>query len=269
METNKIYLGDTLEVLKTFPDNIIDISVLSPPYNKHGVAGGLVKEVEYKNSSDSKDEVLYQSEQIEVLNELCRVTKPHGHIFYNHKLRWVNAIMIHPMEWVTKTKWNIRQEIIWNRVLSGNIQSWRYWNIDERIYWMQKGITKGEKLASRHAKMTSIWKIIPERGFKEHCAPFPIELPTRCIYSIADLNTGLNVLDPYSGSGSTLVAAKIMGHNYVGIDCSEEYVKLAEARLKLVEDVNYRPKGLCDAERVTMEMNLHNVEKSYQERKKK
>jgi site-specific DNA-methyltransferase (adenine-specific) len=260
MENNKIYVGDTLRTLKEFPDNFFDITVTSPPYNKMKAAGGLVKEVKYKNSTDNYDETDYQVEQVAVLNELYRVTKQGGHVFYNHKLRWVDGGMIHPMEWIMDSDWykDIRQEIIWDRGIAGNLRGWRFWQIEERIYWMQKGLVKGEELLSKHAKMTSIWKIRPDSN-SVHPAPFPIEIPTRCIYSIADLRKSLNILDPYCGGGTTLSAARNLGHNYVGIDISSEYATLAEERLKIDKDDT----------RICAEVDLHVVKKSYKDRKKK
>lgn len=260
METNRIYIGDTLQTLRSFPDDFFDITVTSPPYNKRGIAGGLVAEVKYKASSDTQNENAYQIDQTDVLNELYRVTKPFGHVFYNHKLRWVGGVMIHPLEWIFGTKWisNIRQEIVWDRNIAANIRGWRFWQTEERIFWLQKGIAVGEELKSKHAKMSSVWKIRPEMR-AEHPAPFPIQLPTRCIYSIADDATGLNILDPYAGSGTTLMAAKLMKHNYVGIDCSPEYVGQANARLVSVPE--------NDVKNVIEEMNLHTVDKSYAQRK--
>jgi len=257
---NKIHLGDTLTTLRTFPDECIDITITSPPYNKMGAAGGLVKEVKYKKSSDIQNENEYQIEQIEVLNELWRVTRPGGHIFYNHKLRWIDGVMIHPIGWIFQSKWvgNIRQEIIWDRGIAGNLRGWRFWQVEERIFWMQKGIVKGAELQSKSAKMTSIWRIRPDSNMK-HPAPFPIEIPTRCIHSINDDVMYQNVLDPYCGSGTTLVAAKCMVNNYVGIDCSQEYIDEAELRLLRMPDF----------QRVQDEIKLHVVKKSYKDRKKK
>jgi len=259
MENNKIYIGDTLTTLRTFPDEYFDITVTSPPYNKMGVAGGLVKEVEYKNTNDIQNENDYQVEQIQVLNELFRVTKTGGHIFYNHKLRWINGLMIHPIGWIFQSKWvgNIRQEIVWDRIIAGNLRGWRFWQVEERIYWMQKGITKGEELKSKHAKMTSIWRIYPETGVKDHPAPFPVAIPTRCIYSIADEKQGLNILDPYCGSGTTLISAACLGHNYVGIDSCAEYAAIAEKRM--IDPIEI----LAVAE----ETSIHQVNKTYAERK--
>jgi site-specific DNA-methyltransferase (adenine-specific) len=263
MKLNNIHVGDTLKTLKELPDNSIDIIVTSPPYNKNKTEGQLVKEVIYANCMDGAVEEEYQEQQREVLDELYRVTKPFGHIFYNHKVRWVMGYMIHPLEWIAKSQWDVRQEIIWDRSIAGNLRGWRFWQVEERIYWMQKGIQRGAELASRHAKMTSIWRIRPENKIKEHPAPFPIEIPTRCIYSVMNNNVSghtINVLDPYSGSGSTLVAAKLLGCSYIGIDCSEEYVKNANERLQNITT--------DDRVSVSNECALHVVEKSYAERKK-
>lgn len=261
MKLNTIHLGDIIEVLNTFDDNIVDIIVTSPPYNKMNVKGGLVNEVKYNNSIDNMPELDYQTNQIKVLDELYRVTKSGGHIFYNHKLRWIDGNMIHPLQWISKSKWNIRQEIVWDRQISGQLRGWRFWQTEERIYWMQKGITKGEELLSKHAKMTSIWRIRPENKYKDHPAPFPIELPTRCIYSVADVKTGLTVLDPYCGTGTTLSAAKCLNHNYIGIDCSKEYIQIAEGRLNDKTGNDYND--------VIHEVSLHTVKETYKEKKLK
>lgn len=259
MEVNQIYIGDTLQTLKEFPSDFFDIVVTSPPYNKNKMAGKLVGEVKYKNASDNKQENHYQEEQIEVLNELFRVTKPAGHLFYNHKLRWINGVMNVPLLWVMRSKWDFRQEIIWDRGIAANIRGWRFWQVEERIYWLQKGLVIGEELKSRHAKMSSIWRIRPETKYPEHPAPFPIELPTRCIYSIADEQKGLTILDPYCGIGTTLAAAHFMGHNYVGIDICPDYQDTFQRRLSdLEEQIS-----------VEKEMKTHMVEKSYADRKKK
>lgn len=76
----------------------------------------------------------------------------------------------------------------------------------------------------------SIWNIKPESAKKiGHPAPFPLELARRVIklYSyIGDV-----VLDPFAGSGTTCLAAKMNKRRYVGYDVKQEYCKLAEERL--------------------------------------
>ncbi len=257
---NKIIQGDALKILKTLPDEIVDVGITSPPYNKgEKDKGWLVDKVVYKDYSDNQPEEVYQQQQIETLNELYRITKPGGSFFYDHKIRWKKGKMLHPYSWVSKTKWTVRQEIIWNRKIAANIRGWRFWQVEERIYWLfkqKKSNPIGEELRSKHALLTSIWEIFPEKEI-EHPAPFPVELPARCIYSVLDGKKG-TVIDPYCGSGSTLVAAKLLNCDYLGIEISPEYVKMAEERLKTCE--NERTK-------VELEIQKHRVIKTFKQRK--
>jgi len=257
---NQILQGDTLEILKKLPDGFVDMGITSPPYNKgEKQKGWLVKNVLYDRALDRKPEDTYQEEQIQVLNEIYRITKEGGSFFYNHKTRWNKGLMLHPIQWLSKTKWIIRQEIIWDRMIAANIRGWRFWQVDERIYWLYKPIkddTIGAELLSKHALLTSIWRFPPERE-NPHPAPFPIELPTRVIYSILDEKDGL-VLDPYAGSGTTLLAAKLLGKNFIGIDISEDYINLAKNRLQNPEKEKHK---------VIEEINKHFVSKTFKDRK--
>ena len=260
---DKVICGDALEVLKQIPDNTVDLGITSPPYNKReNKKGWLVDRVIYEGATDNLPEEEYQKIQIEVLNELYRIIKPGGSFFYNHKIRWERGIMLHPMDWLRKTKWIIRQEIIWDRMIAANIRGWRFWQVDERIYWLYKPIGKniiGEELKSKHALLTSIWRFPPEKD-NPHPAPFPIELPARIIYSIMDDKRGGIIIDPYCGSGTTLVAAKILGHHFIGIDISREYVEYSIGRLE-----NYKN----EIPRVERELSKHVVRKTFKERKER
>lgn len=257
---NDILLGDTVEVLKQLPSDSIDLGVTSPPYNKgEKNKGWLVKNVKYNSVNDCLNEEYYQQNQIEVLNELYRVIKPGGSFFYNHKTRWDKGKMFHPVMWLQKTSWTIRQEIIWDRMIAANIRGWRFWQVDERIYWLYKPINSnkiGKELLSKHSLLTSIWRFPPERN-NPHPAPFPLELPIRVIYSLMNEEKGI-VIAPYCGSGTTLVAAKLLGKDYVGIDISEDYIAFAKNRLD-----NYQQEN----NKATNELQKHFVEKTFKERK--
>jgi len=257
---NKIIQGDTLTILKKLPSDFIDAGITSPPYNKgENKKGWLVKNVKYSGITDKLPEKVYQQNQIDVLNELYRIIKPGGSFFYNHKVRWEKGEMLHPMDWLRKTNWLIRQEIIWDRMIAANIRGWRFWQVEERIYWLYKpkdGNLIGEELNPKHALLTSIWRFPPEQK-NPHPAPFPLSLPIRAIYSVMDDKKGI-IIDPYCGSGTTLVAAKILKHDFIGIEISDEYIEFAYNRLN-----NYE----SELKNAQQEIEKHKVIKTFKDRK--
>jgi len=265
---NQIVCGDVLSVLKSIDSNVFDMGLTSPPYNKKkNRKGGLVKDIKYTDIDDHLPEEEYQNQQIEILDELYRVTKPGGSFFYNHKVRWEEGVMIHPMEWVNESRWTLKQEIIWDRNIAANIRGWRFWQVEERIYWLYKPKNKndnGDELLSKHALMTSVWRLRPEMNKKtvnNHPAPFPIEIPTRIIYSIMDDKKDGFIIDPYMGSGTSAVVSKLLGHDYYGIDISQTYVDQANHRINNITD-----KEINDFK---SEVELHKVTKTYKDRKNK
>ncbi len=261
MYRNNMIAGDTLEVLTEMPANIVDLGITSPPYNKQEKNdGGLVSKVVYAGYKDKLPEAEYQRNQVAVLDELFRVIKPGGSFFYNHKIRWVNGDMLHPMDWLRSSKWTVKQEIIWDRTLAGNIRGWRFWQVEERIYWLYKpidGNKKGRELDSKDAKMTSIWRAVPENN-NPHPAPFPIWLPARIILALLKEGEDAVVLDPYVGSGTTAVAAKCLGYDYLGIDVGQSYLEYAEERLQKCE---------AELDKIEKEKDIHVVHKTFKQRK--
>lgn len=261
----KLIEGDTLNVLSKIDDDVVQVGVTSPPYNKQEKQKGwLVKNVVYDTYKDAVPESEYQQHQVDVLNEIYRVTAPEGSFFYNHKIRWDRGNMYHPMDWLRKTKWTVKQEIIWDRVIAANIRGWRFWQVEERIYWLYKPIGNsliGKELRSCDAKLTSIWRGAPEDGRKNpHPAPFPLWLPARVIISILGTETQGVVLDPYIGSGTTAVAANLLGHKYIGIDRSEAYMKMTIDRLERTPH---------EMSKIQEEIALHKVETTAKERRSK
>lgn len=116
---------------------------------------------------------------------------------------------------------NLRGE--WEAILVADAGRWARPEPAELHGW-RDGLGGWERLCSNY------WTIPTdgERG-PAHPAPFPLELPMRCIR----LSTwpGQLVLDPFAGSGTTLVAAKLLGRKAVGYDVSEAYCEMAARRL--------------------------------------
>ena len=262
-EVDRLIRGDTLAELAALDAESVQVGVTSPPYNKQEKhKGWLVKNVVYDEYTDAVPEAQYQAEQVDVLNQIYRLTVPGGSFFYNHKLRWERGQLYHPMDWLRQTEWTVRQEIVWDRIIAANIRGWRFWQVEERIYWLYKpigGRLVGKELAAGDAKLTSIWRGAPE-GRNNHPAPFPLWLPARVIVAMLGTEAPGVVLDPYVGSGTTAVAAKLLGHHYLGIDRSRHYLEYAQERLD---------NAYSERPQLEKELELHRVGTSFKERKER
>ena len=229
-----IYQQDCVQWMKTQPDNSINTIVTSPPYNLTGFRSmKLVRRgvwdhdgITYGDFNDDLPEPLYKQQQAEFINECLRVLKPNGSLFYNHKIRMWQRKSSHPMEWILKSNAILHQEIIWDRRNTPALDKRILFPVDERIYWLCKDKPKVTKHNATHTK--TIWSIQPEVK-TVHPAPFPLELATACLTLVSE--PGDLVYDPYCGSGTTLLAAKNLGLNWVGTEMNADYIAIANSRL--------------------------------------
>ena len=88
------------------------------------------------------------------------------------------------------------------------------------------------------ANRKSVWQIATAMSKEDHYASFPAEIPRLCI--MAGSREGDTVLDPFAGTGTTLLQASMLGRNYIGFDISEKYVAIARRRLKAWEGIFYK-----------------------------
>lgn len=88
----------------------------------------------------------------------------------------------------------------------------------------------GGKQPFESEKLSDFWHLPTSSGGNGHGAQFPLQLPGRCI--ALSTNEGDTVLDPFMGSGTTAMVATILGRHYIGFDIADEYIKLAEDRIK-------------------------------------
>jgi site-specific DNA-methyltransferase (adenine-specific) len=235
------------------PDNCVHLVVTSPPYN----------------ASKAYDEDLSLTEYLSMLHgvfaECYRVLAPGGRMVVNVAnlgrkpyiplTSHVNLIM-HEIGFMH------RGEVIWDKSASaGSSCAWGSFqsasnpclrDIHEYLLIFSKGDyklprTKTERSEGRIdtigkdefiQQTKSIWSFATESAKRvNHPAPFPVELPKRCIEMFTFL--GDIVLDPFLGSGTTAVAAKMTGRKYVGCDLSQEYCAIAEERL--IQTEGYSP----------------------------
>lgn len=222
------------------PDNSVALMVTSPPYH-------VGKDYDHDGTFDDYLEML-----AEVMGETYRVLEPGGRAVVNVANLGRRPYL--PLTWyVTSIMLGLgflmRGEVIWRKAKadSGSCAWGTYRKADnpvlrdvhEYLLMFCKGrfgrVRSGASTigAEEFRKATtSVWDDIPPASAKRvgHPAPFPVELPERCIrlYTYA----GDLVLDPFLGSGSTAIAAMRNGRHYVGYEIDPGYVQLAEGHLK-------------------------------------
>jgi len=226
VQVNTIKNTDCLNFLGQINDEVIDLTITSPPYNlgaKHHTGGKIFSA--YDEYIDEMDEYEYQSQQIRVLDEIYRVTRQGGSIMYNHKNRIRDKKQITPYEWLLKTKWTLKQELVWfNR--SQNFDKCRFYPMTERIYWLSKGTnTNFINTINQH----DLIQDTPEGTSKDHKRAFPLKLVRRLILCFPDAEL---IFDPYMGSGTTALAAIKEKRTYLGCEISKGYCDLANKRIE-------------------------------------
>jgi site-specific DNA-methyltransferase (adenine-specific) len=228
------------EKMDELPDRSIHLMVTSPPYN-------VGKEYD-RNLTLSE----YRAFLKRVWSEVKRVLVPGGRACINiANLGRKPYIPLHAfiIEDMLDLGFLMRGEIIWNKASSGSPSTaWGSWlsaknptlrDIHEYILVFSKDMFSREDLGRRSTVTReefleftkSVWTFPAEPATKVgHPAPFPVELP----YRLIQLYTyeGEIVLDPFMGSGQVAIAAVKTRRRYVGYEINEEYVKLAERRIR-------------------------------------
>lgn len=239
----KIFNEDCLRTMEKMEDNSIDIIITSPPYNKAGYEGYIrkahkqdtwIRNIEYAKDAqnDFMDEQKYQDWQIDVLNECWRILKPNGSIFYNHKIRMAKHKASHPIEWLLKTKFIFRQQLIWDRGSTPALAPIRFLPTTELIFWLTKTQTQPNFKRNKNAMfLKEVWSFNAKPN-KTHPAPFPIELPLGILQHL-DYTTDVVVYDPFMGVGTTMLAAKQMGLAAIGSEICGTYYETAKINLNL------------------------------------
>ncbi len=229
------------ENMEELPDNSVHLMVTSPPYN-------VGKEYDEDFTLEEYLQFLKR-----VWKEVYRVLVPGGRACINiANLGRKPYIPLHAfiVRDMVDLGFLMRGEVIWNKASSASPSTaWGSWlsaanptlrDIHEYILVFSKGTFTRKNTKKRKNTISkeefleftkSIWTFPAEPAHKVgHPAPFPVELP----YRLIQLYTyeGEVVLDPFMGSGQAAIAARKINRHYVGYDIEEEYVKLAERRIK-------------------------------------
>ena len=228
------------EEMNQLPDECVHLMITSPPYNV----------------SKEYDQDLSLKEYLSMLNrvwkETFRVLIPGGRVCINvANLGRKPYIPLHTfiIEQMLSIGFLMRGEIIWDKAASASPSTaWGSWlsasnpvlrDVHEYILVFSKtGFRrpKGDRENTIQKEdflewTKSVWTFSAIQARKiGHPAPFPVELPHRCIQLFS--YKGDVVLDPFAGSGTTCLAAHQDSRIYIGYETNEAYCQLAEERIK-------------------------------------
>ena len=223
--------------LKSIPDSSVHLMVTSPPYN---VGKDYDKDMDLQEYFSILDDVFAETYRILVNGgRACINIANVGRKPYIPYHSFIISLML-------KNGFSMRGEVIWEKGAgAGTSTAWGSWmsatnptlrDTHEYVLIFTKGKfgrKKGINTITRDQFLEytkSVWRFNPENAKKiGHPAPFPVELPYRCIqlYSFA----GDVVFDPFAGSGSSAIAAIKSGRDYLMIDNNKEYVKIMKKRV--------------------------------------
>lgn len=202
---NHIVQGDCLSVLSSFPRDSVDLILTDPPYGVNAAkgVGGFGSSKTDKHYEDDWDSVTPVKE---VFDEMLRVGKKviiFGGNFFTDKLP-VNG------HWIV---WDKKGGINFDNPFGDCELAWT--NIDKKSVKKYTVIQQG---------------FISAEKDRYHPTQKPVSLFNQIISDYSD-GGGL-ILDPFIGSGTTAIAAKQLGKDYIGIEISKKYCEIARERIK-------------------------------------
>lgn len=244
MEVNKLYNKDCLIGLKELPQDFIDLTITSPPYDKLR---------EYNGYEFDFDKFKL------IAKELYRVTKQGGVIVWVVGDQVLNGsesgTSFKQALYFKEVGFNLHDTMIWEKNSStfpANKNSIRYTQIFEYMFVLSKGKPKTSNLiidkkniwagskdfsgklkkpVPEYSPRNNIWKINTSFNDKTgHPAPFPEELVNDHLLTWS--NSGDIVMDIFMGSGTTAKMAIINDRKWIGFEISKEYCDMTNKRIK-------------------------------------
>ncbi len=235
---NKILLGDCLKIMKSIPEESVDLIFTDPPYNIG---------IKYDVHRDRMDQGDYIEWSRRWIAECLRLLKRNGSVYI--AINDENA-----SEFVGILKglgMTLRNWIIWHYTF-GQAQKRKFSRAHTHILYFTKDpadftfnsdairITStrqriGDKRANPKGKIPDdVWTISRVAGtFNERVKNFPCQMPIKLLERVikTSSNPGDLVLDPFSGTGTTPSVAKALGRKYLAIEISPKYHRISEERV--------------------------------------
>lgn len=237
-----LFKGDCFDILPQLPENSIDMIFADPPYflSNGGItchAGKMVSVNKGKWDVSKGVEENYIFTQ-RWLRECQRILAPNGTIWVSgtsHIIYTVGSAM-------QSLGYKILNDIAWFKVNPPPNLSCRYFtHSTETILWAAKNKYSRHyfnyelmKKMNNNKQMLSLWSIKAPGPLEKIYGKHPTQKPLELLNRIVSASTRPNdiVLDPFSGSGTTGIAAFCKGRQFLGIELEEEYLKVSLKRFK-------------------------------------
>lgn len=244
---NNVVEGDCLLIMKDIPDNTVDVTFADPPFN-------LKKK--YNSYMDRKGISEYLQWCETWLREMVRITKPTGSIFVHNIPKWLIGFAHYLNEFAVFRHW-----IAWDAMGSplGKTLLPNHYGIlyftksrkDNKFYdirMLHRRCRKcgyvlkdyGGKKNQMHEfgpAVSDVWTDIHRIRHRKRRDAHPCQLPVHLLERLILMSTDVDdiVLDPFVGTGTTVIAAKKLGRHYIGIDIDRSYVRMTQAKLMEVK----------------------------------
>lgn len=241
--TNRIILGDCLKVLPQLPANSVDVAFADPPFNLNK---------KYHTYTDQRDTNEYLDWCRHWLWEMVRVTKPTGSIFVHNIPKWLTYSANYLNEVADFRDW-----IAWNAPTAPMGKALQPAHYGILYYAKHLSQNKMFEIRAPHQRCRKCGVLIKDYGGKkQQLHPFgplcsdmwidihrirhnrqrdthPCQLPIHLLERILLMSSdeGDVILDPFIGTGTTAIAAKRLGRNYIGIEIDPDYVKIAKNKI--------------------------------------
>jgi site-specific DNA-methyltransferase (adenine-specific)/modification methylase len=244
VEINKIYNENCLDTMRRMPDNFVDLTITSPPYNmKLKVQKGKYQHIlssspwaaddaRTKYCGDFEDslpiEDFYKLHS-EIVTELLRVSKM---IFYNISI--VAGSKRAFFKIIGEYSDFVKEIIIWDKGHGQPAISPGVLNRQSELIIVFDNSTAINRTFYKcnfdRGTLSDVWKIARGKKIsKDHGAVFPEELVQKIIENFSD--EGDLIYDPFMGTGTTGHVASLYKRNYIGSEISKNYCKVAEERI--------------------------------------
>ncbi len=243
---NRIVLGDVIDIMKKIPSESVDMVFADPPFN-------LKKK--YGSYNDNKEIKEYLDWCYKWLDEMVRITKPTGSILVHNIPKWLTYYSSHLNKvcyfkhWIS---WNAAGAPMGKTLLPNHYgilfytkrpKGFKFFDIRSPHQMCRKCNEYikdyGGKKSQMHSfgtLLSDVWSDINRIRHKKRRDNHPCQLPEHLLERIILMTTDPNdiVLDPFIGTGTTAIAAKKLGRNYIGIDIDKKYKEITEKKIRQI-----------------------------------